>query len=98
MRVLIGRGLDLSLSFSSKIIPKNVLIRFSGLFALTVGVDYGEVPPVPIPNTEVKLVRAENTWRAASRKDRSMPASAQLPRSCAELVFLLSSVGRACGC
>ena len=92
LRVLIGRGLDLSLSFSSKIIPRQlplpyvsqclpsemqVLIRFSGLlhdrFALTVGVDYGEVPPVPIPNTEVKLVRAENTWRAAFWKDRSVP-------------------------
>ncbi len=38
------------------------------------GVDYGEDPPVPIPNTVVKLVRAENTWRAASRENRSVPA------------------------
>jgi hypothetical protein len=37
------------------------------------GVYYDEVPPVPIPNTEVKLIRAENTWRAASRENRSMP-------------------------
>ena len=37
------------------------------------GADYDEDPPVPIPNTEVKLVRAENTWRAASREDRSVP-------------------------
>ena len=37
------------------------------------GVYYGEDPPVPIPNTVVKLVRAENTWRAASRENRSMP-------------------------
>ena len=37
------------------------------------GVDYDEDPPVPIPNTVVKLIRAENTWRAASREDRSMP-------------------------
>ena len=35
-----------------------------------VGVDYGEGPPVPIPNTEVKLTCAENTWTAASREDR----------------------------
>ena len=34
------------------------------------GVDYDENPPVPIPNTVVKLIRAENTWRAASREDR----------------------------
>ena len=26
-----------------------------------VGVDNGEGPPVPIPNTEVKLTRAEDT-------------------------------------
>ena len=37
------------------------------------GVDYDEDPPVPIPNTVVKLIRAENTWRAASRENRSMP-------------------------
>ena len=36
------------------------------------GVYYGEAPPVPIPNTEVKLTRADNTRRAASREDRSM--------------------------
>ena len=39
-----------------------------------VGVYYSEDPPVPIPNTVVKLVCAEDTWRAASRKNRSMPA------------------------
>ena len=26
------------------------------------GVDDDEDPPVPIPNTEVKLIRVENTW------------------------------------
>ena len=39
------------------------------------GVDYDEDPPVPIPNTVVKLIRAENTWRAASRENRSAPTS-----------------------
>ena len=38
-----------------------------------VGVDYGEGPPVPIPNTEVKLVRADNTWLATAREDRCSP-------------------------
>ena len=33
-----------------------------------------EVPPVPIPNTEVKLISAENTWREAAREHRSVPA------------------------
>ena len=50
------------------------LIQFSGFYP-TVGVDYDEDPPVPIPNTVVKLIRAENTWRAASRENRSSPTS-----------------------
>ena len=41
----------------------------------SVGVDDGEVPPVPIPNTEVKLIRVESTWRETAREDRSTPAS-----------------------
>ena len=35
-----------------------------------VGVDWREGPPVPIPNTEVKLVIAENTCRATGRENR----------------------------
>ena len=38
-----------------------------------VGVQNGEDPPVPIPNTVVKLIRAENTWLEAARENRSMP-------------------------
>jgi hypothetical protein len=33
----------------------------------------GEATPVPIPNTEVKLSRAENTWLETARKGRSSP-------------------------
>ena len=40
-----------------------------------VGVDSEEGPPVPIPNTVVKLFRAENTWRAAAREDKATPTS-----------------------
>ena len=40
---------------------------------LTVGVDDAEDPPVPIPNTEVKLSGAENTWLVTAWKDREMP-------------------------
>ena len=32
-----------------------------------------KVTPVPIPNTVVKLLRAENTWRATARKHKSPP-------------------------
>ena len=35
-----------------------------------VGVDCGEGPPVPIPNTAVKLICAENTWLVTAREDR----------------------------
>ena len=38
-----------------------------------VGVDCGEGPPVPIPNTVVKLTCADNTWLATAREDRSTP-------------------------
>ncbi len=40
---------------------------------MIVGVDDVEGPPVPIPNTVVKLNSAENTWAAAPREDRSTP-------------------------
>ena len=38
-----------------------------------VGVIIAQGPPVPIPNTEVKLCGAENTCLATDREDRSMP-------------------------
>ena len=39
----------------------------------TVGVDDNEGPPVPIPNTEVKLVGAEDTWLVTARDNRKTP-------------------------
>ena len=38
-----------------------------------VGVFSDEGPPVPIPNTAVKLISAENTWLEATREDKAMP-------------------------
>ena len=38
-----------------------------------VGVFNGKGPPVPIPNTEVKLTSADNTCLETDREDRSMP-------------------------
>ena len=46
-----------------------------------VGVFSGEGPPVPIPNTEVKLTCADNTCLATSREDRSTPTYASLAQS-----------------
>ena len=53
-----------------------------------VGVDYNEGPPVPIPNTEVKLACADNTWLATARDDRLMPT---LKRSSEWMVVFLFS-------
>ena len=47
-----------------------------------VGVDYNEGPPVPIPNTEVKLSGAENTWLVTAREDREMPTQSIHPNGC----------------
>ena len=45
---------------------------------LTVGVNGGEGPPVPIPNTVVKLISADNTWLEAAREDKAMPTQYHL--------------------
>ena len=38
-----------------------------------VGVSNAEGPPVPIPNTEVKLCSGKDTWREAARENSTMP-------------------------
>ena len=52
-----------------------------------VGVNDEEVPPVPIPNTVVKLFGAEDTWRETARENRAMPTFSH--------ICTFSSVGRA---
>ena len=37
------------------------------------GDDSKEDPPVPIPNTEVKLFRVDDTWRATAWESRTLP-------------------------
>ena len=49
------------------------LFSFQGTDPDIVGVFNGEGPPVPIPNTEVKLTSADNTCLETDREDRSMP-------------------------
>ena len=39
---------------------------------IRVSVTNAEGPPVPIPNTEVKLCSGDNTLRATAREDSSM--------------------------
>ena len=56
-------------------------IRFSGYDPEQVGVFNGEGPPVPIPNTAVKLTSADNTCLETDWKDRSMPTQELKPHS-----------------
>ena len=41
------------------------------------GADGDEATPVPIPNTEVKLISVENTWLATAWEDRAVPVQKQ---------------------
>ena len=74
LAILIGRGFDLLFSYYL-FISSFILFYsfFSALFYLLVGVYYNEVTPVPIPNTEVKLIYAEDTCRETDWKNMSMP-------------------------
>ena len=56
----------------------------SNSIATISGGNDGEVPPVPIPNTEVKLSSAESTWLDTAREDKSLPDSIILSSSMAE--------------
>ena len=49
---------------------ESYLIYSANRHTKKVGVDCGEGPPVPIPNTEVKLACAEDTWREAARENK----------------------------
>ena len=44
----------------------------------------GEVTPVPIPNTEVKLSSAEDTWPETARENMSLPDLYQSPERIAQ--------------
>ena len=80
-------------------LPLTKGIKYSSIWYVpnAVGVFNGEGPPVPIPNTEVKLTSAENTCLATDWEDRSMPTQ-KVWRKSNLLICLLSSIGRACGC
>ena len=46
-----------------------------------VGLSNAEGPPVPIPNTEVKLCSADNTSPETVREDRSRPTRSRFARA-----------------
>ena len=76
--ILIGRGLDLNYDLGK--LGKSFcheyccsVLRAQRLQNSIVGVFCDEGTPVPIPNTVVKLIYADNTCLETSREDRSMP-------------------------
>ena len=83
--ILIGRGLDFDAK-SKRLIGKRLRKFRSRMLCSCQGVreknkftisgDDGEgVPPVPIPNTEVKPFSADGTWLDTARESRTLPES-----------------------
>ena len=74
--ILIGRGLD---SEETKVRlgktrnPFRVQLSGCAEEETISGGNGEEDPPVPIPNTEVKLFSAESTWLVTAREDRTLP-------------------------
>ena len=71
LQILIGRTLFLS----------EIILRFLSPFSFVLyplffiaGAYCKEVPPVPFPNTAVKLFRDENTWLVTTWEISSVPA------------------------
>ena len=60
-----------------------------------VGVDDAEGPPVPIPNTVVKLSGAENTWLEAARENRETPTQTPLSSLGGHFALIAQSVEHA---
>ena len=68
---------------------KDYVVQYSvnnDLLRKEVSVTNAEGPPVPIPNTEVKLCSGENTLRATARENNSMLT---LDRESREICFPL---------
>ena len=54
----------------TNIIPYDIIFLLSDQGNKIVGVNCGEGPPVPIPNTEVKLTCAEDSSLETARENR----------------------------
>ena len=59
-------------------VTKILYIAYLTTVIYIVGVFIDEGPPVPIPNTEVKLIYAEDTCLETDRENRSMPTQMSL--------------------
>ena len=65
----------------------------SNMLTISGGNDEG-VPPVPIPNTEVKPFSADGTWLVTARESRSPPDSTNKPLAFSRWFFLWNSGNR----
>ena len=96
LRVLIGRGLFLFTSF--RVSPR-ITLYSSSILQYLVGAYGNEVTPVPIPNTEVKLIHVDDTWLVTARETKSVPTLYTLSEAEKSFRFnvirAISSVGRA---
>ena len=70
LQVLIGRGLFLLIHVQKVL---TCLITKLVQFVSSIGAYSNEVTPVPIPNTEVKLIHVDDTWLATARETKSVP-------------------------
>ena len=89
LTILIGRGLDFKTETKRSDEIFLFSVQLSGCARLTITDTFsggnGEgVPPVPIPNTEVKPFSADGTWLDTARESRSPPDSNRvvLPPTC----------------
>ena len=79
--ILIGRGLDLRSGFLK---DESLNLRYEFLHCLVLrvhlksGGNSEEVPPVPIPNTEVKLLSVYDTWRVTARENGTLPEQMEI--------------------
>ena len=78
---------------------ENLDVRFSGYEDTRENSgDNGErVPPVPIPNTEVKPFSADGTWLETARESRSLPDPKLKELSKSWALFVYAGVVIQCG-
>ena len=76
-----------------------LVLRVQALEKRKSGDDSKEDPPVPMPNTEVKLLNVDDTWRVTAWESRKLPGLGNTKeKSLVFDIFLYSSVGRAHDC
>ncbi len=71
---------------------RDTLFSFEG--ANPSGGDSKEDPPVPMPNTEVKLLNVDDTWRETARESRKLPESITKDNDIVVIFGIYSSIAQ----